>query len=471
MKYKNIFSFAIGPILSAILGIVSLPIIAWYFPVSDIGRFSILQLSISFSVLIYSLGLDQSFIREYSNSYNKPSTFISSYILGLCLIITSGLVLFTFEPYLISLFLYGISSIELSVLTYFSVIISYLNRFFSLVFRMENKGKLFSMVQFIPKLLTTLLIIITINFTSHTEFSLILYSFFSSSLITFIYICWNLRDFLCQQFKAKIDFSELKKMLVFGLPLVPGGLAVWALTAMDKYFLKDMVGFSELGIYSIAFSIASAATILGTVFNIIWAPMVYNWINGDNAHKKVNSVYNYMEFFCIVIICLVGMFSWLVPYLLPVGYEQVKILIPVLVLSPLLYTLSEVSSIGIGVTKRTHFAMLASILTAAINILGNYLLIPYFGAAGAAFSTVISMFVYFILRTEFSSFLWGRVGTIKVYPLIIGIIIILLTGMYHPIYISPYAWILYLIIYVYFKKYLFKDILSYIFNSLEKRNN
>lgn len=40
------------------------------------------------------------------------------------------------------------------------------------------------------------------------------------------------------------------------------------------------------------------------------------------------------------------------------------------------------------------------------NIIANYLLIPKYGAAGAEASTCLSFWIFFILRTEFSIYLW-----------------------------------------------------------------
>lgn len=59
----------------------------------------------------------------------------------------------------------------------------------------------------------------------------------------------------------KTQFHEL---LRFGLPLVVGGVAAWGLYVMDRLFLRAFSTFSELGIYSVAVSIAAGAGILET---------------------------------------------------------------------------------------------------------------------------------------------------------------------------------------------------------------
>jgi len=71
--------------------------------------------------------------------------------------------------------------------------------------------------------------------------------------------------------------------------------------------------------------------------------------------------------------------------------------------------------VGIGISRRSSFSMLAALIAFAINLVGNWLLIPRFGAAGAAVSTCISFWVFFVLRTEFSIFLWRRIPRLQLY--------------------------------------------------------
>ena len=79
MDRSKIIGFALGPIITAILGLASLPILAWYFSTEDIGRISMLQVVISFTVILFSLGLDQSYVREYHQVKNKAVLLIEGF--------------------------------------------------------------------------------------------------------------------------------------------------------------------------------------------------------------------------------------------------------------------------------------------------------------------------------------------------------------------------------------------------------
>ena len=65
MTPKKIAAFALGPLAGAALGFLTLPIITWFFSQEDIGRLALLNVVASFSTLLFSLGLDQAYVREF----------------------------------------------------------------------------------------------------------------------------------------------------------------------------------------------------------------------------------------------------------------------------------------------------------------------------------------------------------------------------------------------------------------------
>jgi len=102
-------------------------------------------------------------------------------------------------------------------------------------------------------------------------------------------------------------------------------------------------------------------------------------------------------------------------YVLPPEYNAVMYLIVACIAAPLFYLISEATVIGIGISRKSSFAMVASILAFFVNGVLNYLLIPPLGAGGAAIATVIAFFVFFIFRTEASCYLWHHFPRFKIY--------------------------------------------------------
>ncbi|EEW6032073.1 oligosaccharide flippase family protein [Escherichia coli] len=405
MTPKKIAAFAIGPIGAAILSLITLPIITWLFSQADVGRIAMLQVTISFSTLLFSLGLDQAYVREFHEVDDKPGLLKRALLPGLLILLLTLTILLWFGGTLANL-LFEQPEWHLSFLVAITLIAAFLSRFLSLVLRMNEQGLAFSMSQLLPKLV--LLVIIGSYVVLEADRNLS--NLVLANTTAFLFVCAiflvNTRREWIAAITASINWQHLIKMLRFGFPLILGGIAYWGLTAIDKVFLRKLASFEELGVYSVAVSFAGAATILQSVFSTVWAPTVYKWVSKGEGLENVSKVSRYVLAIVVVFFCAAGLLSWVVTLFLPESYLSVQWILVSCLGAPLLYTLSETTVVGIGISRRNSFSMLASLGAFTINVLGNWLMIPYFGAAGAAVSTCVSFWVFFILRTEFSIYLW-----------------------------------------------------------------
>ena len=414
MTPKQVAAFAIGPVGGAILSVVSLPVITWFFSQEDVGRIAMLQVTLGFGILLFSLGLDQSYVREFHEVDNKPALLKRAMFPGLVLLAVTVCVLLSLGGVLAG-WLFDVPQWHLSFLVAFALVASFLSRFLSLVLRMRERGLAFSMSQLLPKLL--LLLIIGGYVAVGADKSLTNLVLAHAAAIGFVCIIygWNTRCEWLEGMRTKLDLGQLKSMLRFGLPLILGGLAFWGLTALDKIFLRTLADFSELGIYSVAVSFAGAAAILQSIFSTVWAPTVYKWASAGEGLERVNQVSRYILGLVVIGFSLTGLLSWTLVYILPESYAGVPWVVVSCIGYPLLYTLSETTVVGIGVSRRSSFAMLAAVIAFVFNVLSNWWLIPIFGAAGAAVSTCVSFWIFFVLRTEFSIYLWKPILRFALY--------------------------------------------------------
>ena len=414
MTPKQIAAFAIGPVGGAVLGLISLPVITWFFSQEDIGRMAMLQVTLGFSILLFSLGLDQSYVREFHEADGKPALLKRAMLPGLVLLVVTVLVLLSLGGKLAD-WLFDVPAWHLSALVAMALVASYISRFLSLVLRMNERGLAFSMSQLLPKLLLLAIVggYVAVGADKNLT-NLVLANTAALAFVCAIY-GWNTRAEWLASIRTKLDIDQLTSMLRFGLPLILGGLAFWGLTAIDKVFLRTLASFEELGVYSVSVSFAAAASILQSVFSTVWAPTVYKWASAGTGLEKVHKVNRYILALVVLGFAFAGLFSWIVTFLLPANYAAVQWVVVSCIGYPLLYTLSETTVVGIGISRRSSFSMLAAVIAFAINLVGNWWLIPIFGAAGAAVSTCISFWVFFFFRTEFSIYLWKPMPRLLLY--------------------------------------------------------
>ena len=150
MSPKKILHFAVGPIGGALFGFVSLPIIAWAFSQKDVGKMALLNVVLSFGSLLFTLGLDQAYVRDFHDVENKPKLLKTAALPSLLLLLLVLVFILAFGPWLSEL-VFSIESVYISWLVAVALLTSLLSRFLSLVLRMNDRGLAFSMSQLLPK--------------------------------------------------------------------------------------------------------------------------------------------------------------------------------------------------------------------------------------------------------------------------------------------------------------------------------
>ena len=418
MNIKTVFRFGIGPVGSALLGFATLPVVTWLFSVGDVGRFALLQVALNFSMLVFTLGMDQAYVREFHEWKNKGellrTTFLPAFMLFLALVIGAA-----FVPGVIANFLFESDKRLLGYIALLAVSTGLIFRFSLMVLRMEEKGLAFSAGQILPKLLFLILVLVYWLANISVGISYLAGAFATSFVVTISVLILLIRHHVSEMLKSSIDWTKFKAILSYSLPLVLGTAAFWGLTAVDKLFLRALSTFEQLGVYSVAVSFAAAATILQGVFSTLWAPMVYKWLNSDQGIElgRIHSVVKQVAITISLIFALAGSFSWLLDFVLPDQYANVKFLVLCCLSFPLFYTLSETTVVGIGISRRSSFSMYASLLAFALNCVLNYFFIPKYGAVAAAISSAIAFWVFLLMRTEFSIYVWKPMPRSTIYSL------------------------------------------------------
>jgi O-antigen/teichoic acid export membrane protein len=401
MNIKNIIHFSIGPIGSAFIGFISLPIITWIFTVEDVGRFAIFQVVISFSILFLTLGLDQAYVREYHSQLDKVSLFKTSILPGFfCFLIIVSLILIS--QWSLAFTLFNDDSSLLAFYLISAIILNFMIRYLSLILRMEEKGLIYSMCQLLPKVIFLSILISFYLFQIDLNFELLILANLVSTFFVFLISAYYTRNTWLSWNDGIVEQIKLKGMLNYSFPLLASGIAFAGLVGVDRFFLKSMSTLEELAIFSVAVSFAGVAIVFQSIFSTIWAPVVYRWVAEGVKQNKIQRVINLVTFFMLAIWAAVGIFAWIIPFILPEKYESVQHIIISSIAYPVLYTVTEATSIGVNVMRKTIFALIATIVALIVNIVLNYYLIPTYGALGASLSSAVAFFIYFVLRTYYS---------------------------------------------------------------------
>ena len=420
MNAKKVLSFAVGPVTTAALALISIPLLTWYFSAGDIGRLTMLNVSVTFSLLFFSLGMDQAYVREYHETTNKPELFKTAISPGLFLIF-AALCTVTLSGWSISILLFDIESLLLDFFVIFAMFAKFFSRFFSLILRMQERGLTYSLCEVAAKIffLVTILFFLLLGFQAKLESLIAVHVL--SLMVAFAFFAYNTQRDWIAALASSVDRKKQKVMIRYAVPLIGSGISFWGLTTMDKVFLRSFSTYEELGIYSVSISFAGIALVFQAVFSTVWAPTVYKWAANGMELAKVKTVIDFVALVVTFVWASTGLLSWVLVYLLPPAYGSLPSILLAVIAYPLLYTLSEATGLGINIKRRTIYYLIAVISALILNAVGNWLLIPIFGASGAAVASAVAFLLYFFIRTEASSRIWMRFGTSKIYILVFSL--------------------------------------------------
>jgi O-antigen/teichoic acid export membrane protein len=193
-----------------------------------------------------------------------------------------------------------------------------------------------------------------------------------------------------------VDWTLLKRVLWYGVPLLPHLAASLIFQATDKFMLaaSDKHGLAAVGVYSVGSRIASGVMMLGLGMQRAWLPYFFQEATlGDEASwGRVRRLSFWsMAGMAAAVAALALLSPELVELIAPSAYAAAAGVTAVLCLSALLRTGAQLSSSVVLNSPRAYQIWLASVPAAALNVALNYLFIPEYGALGAAWSTTVAM--------------------------------------------------------------------------------
>jgi O-antigen/teichoic acid export membrane protein len=99
-------------------------------------------------------------------------------------------------------------------------------------------------------------------------------------------------------------------------------------------------------------------------------------------------------------------FKDIIVFFLAKTYRPAAAISPFLILNPVMLTIAIVVARGIDFSKKTYWYIVINSVAAIFNLIGNFLLIPIFGAKGAAVSTGLSSIIVFAIESSVSKKLY-----------------------------------------------------------------
>ncbi|MCR4933876.1 MAG: oligosaccharide flippase family protein [Lachnospiraceae bacterium] len=188
----------------------------------------------------------------------------------------------------------------------------------------------------------------------------------------------------------------------FNIPLIPHYLSLIVLGQSDRIMIKHYCGESDAGIYSFAYQIASAISVLTTAINGSRVPWTYEQLK-EKKYERLRQITNALVILMagiILVVCLIS--PEIIGILGTSEYLVATYVIPVVILGiffTFTYDLYASIEFYFGATK---YVMYASVTGAVLNLILNAIFIPVFGFIAAAYTTLVCYIVFMLMHYLFS---------------------------------------------------------------------
>jgi O-antigen/teichoic acid export membrane protein len=189
----------------------------------------------------------------------------------------------------------------------------------------------------------------------------------------------------------RFSSSDLRQLLGYGFPFVPNGVLTHVMGMGDRFILGLYMPLREVGFYLIAGSVAALIKYFPVAFDVAWTPFAYDSMQRSDAPRLFARMATYA--FAVLtgsLVALSGLAPPLMDLMLPPDYRQVGPLVPLLALALAIQTLRTLPGTSLNVAKKTTVYPTVTAAGAVISIGAYFILIPRFGAYGAAVAALIS---------------------------------------------------------------------------------
>jgi O-antigen/teichoic acid export membrane protein len=204
------------------------------------------------------------------------------------------------------------------------------------------------------------------------------------------------------QISSKIGFPSpklynLKKYLLFSIPLLPSSILFWIINSSDRYLIAHFLNVSQVGIYSVSYSLANLCYLIVTpiAYNILYVTSGL-WEKGQNSKIKSYFEYSTRMFLTLAIPAVIGLTLLSQPLLKIITTPEFLAgseLVLFIALGSIFFGIYQINVQIILLLKQTKW-LPVMIATASLITIGlNLILIPRIGLIGSAIANLASFFV------------------------------------------------------------------------------
>lgn len=387
---KNTGLLAIGSFATSLLGLLMIPFYTSVLSTTDYGISDLITVTSSLLFPFVSLAISEAILRF---SLDKDADWKTIYSGGLWIIIIGLTIVLLFLPLVKKT---AIGNYTWYFFLYFCVyclhtITSYFVKGLEKIHTYSIAGVLNSTIVIGCNLLFLLYLKWGINGY--------LLSFILGHFVTFLFMFFRESLYKYITFPKYINKDILKKMLVYSLPIIPNGISWWIANSSDKYILTHYASVSDVGIYAVSYKIPTIMMTVMGFFVASWQLSSVEDFGTERSKSFFSGVYDkYVMISIILASLLIVTAKPFASFLYSKDFFTAWHYVPILIIANVFNIMATFMGTVYTGAKKTAMLSISTVIGAVVNISLNFILIPIYGAIGAAVATAISYLVMYVIR-------------------------------------------------------------------------
>ncbi len=418
---KHAVIYAAADILAKIVGFLLLPLYSRKFSAADYGILAIIQIMNMIPGRLVSQGINTSTMKAITLDYaedpmqQRVALSTAYYYLTLSSLVINAL-LFLSMPVIAR---WALQTEDYNHLLACSFVTSFFETTrmipLQVLLRARFRSVLYSTLSFCEFLGSVGLNIYFIVFKG-LGIAGIIYADLIMSIVIAVVAFFVIRPELALVF----SWAEVRRMVRFGWPLIPGRISMYLLDFADRFQLQKLSTTVEVGLYAVGVKYARIFQFLFLVqFEKVWPSISFPLAREKDAAEQFARVFTYLFLFA----CSLGIMTILfidpcVKLTLERSYWRASQAAPWLIAGFILEMTYQVFGSGLRITGHTRHSPVIVGSGAAFNILANFWVLPRWGMVGAAFTTfsangiLVALSYYYSNRYYPIRYEWSRIGRI-----------------------------------------------------------
>ena len=395
-------SAVIAPLV-ALSNIILLPILTRNLAIADYGAFALILITLNILPPLAALGLHNSLIRFGAAAKGKRDVQELFYSMGFIVLATSllisGLFLLLTPQIATSLFQNNLAAALLLVP---NILIACLIFFAWQYFVTFQQIKRYTWLNLFNAYLETALVAYFVLAGYGLEGAVI--ALLVEQLVVFLIMMYLI---VAEIGFATPKFMHVRQYLNYGLPLIPGSLSGWIVNSSDRYLIALFLGAAAVGYYSPGYTAGTTIGMVAAPLSTL-LPAVLSKHYDENNLVDIRTIltYSLKYYIGIALPCVFALSVLSKPILLLLTTQQIAtngyLVIPFVAAGTMLIGAYSVLVTIIALKKKTAVIGTIWMLSAALNLGLNLVLIPYLGLVGAALTTFLAFLLAFVLTTIYS---------------------------------------------------------------------